>query len=68
MSIFTIPFIIWSSVRDNLSLWFANNIGAADQPARPHSLVSVFDIHLLESFISKLATGEINDYNFLASF
>ena len=35
-----------------------NNTGA-EQPAHPRSLISTFVIHLLESTISKLATGEI---------
>ena len=38
---------------------FANNIGA-DQPTHPHSLISAFVIHYLESIICKLATGEIS--------
>ena len=32
----------------------------ADQPAHPHSLISAFVIHYLESIICKLATGEIS--------
>ena len=38
---------------------FANNTGA-DQPAHPGSLISAFVIRFLESFILKLATGEIS--------
>ena len=38
---------------------FVNNTGA-DQPAHPHSLISAFSIHFLESVICKLATGEIS--------
>ena len=38
---------------------FANNTGA-DQPVYPRSLISPFAIRLLESFICKLATGEIS--------
>ena len=41
----------WSWTRENLSL------GASEQQRR--SLISAFVIHLLESFICKLATGEI---------
>ena len=37
--------------------WFANNKDA-DQPARPRSLISAFVIRLLESIISRLATGK----------
>ena len=37
---------------------FANNTGA-DQPAHPHSLISVFVIRFLESIICKLAEGEM---------
>ena len=36
-----------------------NNKGA-DQPAPPPGLISAFDIHLLESIISGLATSEIS--------
>ena len=36
-----------------------NNKGA-DQPAHPHSLISAFVKHLLESIIAKLATSEIS--------
>ena len=39
--------------------WVANNKGA-DQPAHPRSLISAFVTSLLESIISKLATGEIS--------
>ena len=35
---------------------FVNNKGA-DQPEHPHSLISAFVIHLLESIISRLATS-----------
>ena len=38
---------------------FANSKGA-DQPAHPCRLISAFVICLLESIISKLATGEIS--------
>ena len=38
---------------------FANNTGA-DQPAHPRSLVSAFVNRFLESFIDKLAAGEIS--------
>ena len=38
---------------------FANNKGA-DQPAHPRSLISAFVIRILDSIISKLATGEIS--------
>ena len=44
--------------REKACVWgFANNKGA-EQPAHPRSLISAFVIHLLESIISKLATGE----------
>ena len=46
-------------MRENLSWGFANNTGA-DQPAHPRSLISTFAIHLLESIISRLATGQIS--------
>ena len=38
---------------------FANNKGA-DQSAHPCSLISAFVICLLESIISRLATGEVS--------
>ena len=38
---------------------FANNTGA-DQPAHPRSLISAFVIHVVESIICNLATGEIS--------
>ena len=41
-------------------LWgFVNNTGA-DQPANPRRLISAFFIHLVESFIYKLASSEIS--------
>ena len=43
----------------NLSLGFKNNKGS-DQPAHPHILISALVITVLESIISKLATGEIS--------
>ena len=43
----------------NLSLGFKNNKGS-DQPAHPHILISALVITILESIISKLATGEIS--------
>ena len=42
-----------------MSLGFANNKGA-DQPAHPRCLISSFDVHVLESIISKLVTREIS--------
>ena len=40
---------------------FANNKGA-DQPWHPHSLISIFDVCLLESIICILTTGENSDF------
>ena len=40
---------------------FANKKGA-DQPARPRSLISTFDIRFFERNISKLATGEMSSF------
>ena len=37
----------------------ANNTDA-EQPAHPRSLISVFVVRVVESIISKLATGEIS--------
>ena len=44
---------------------FGNNTGA-DQPAHPHSLISVFVIRFLESIICKLATGEISTFQLVS--
>ena len=46
--------------RKNTCLRGIANNKSADQPAHPRSLISAFDIHLLESIICKLATGEIS--------
>ena len=43
----------------NLSFGFVKN-KIADQPVHSHSLISPFVIHLLESFIAKLATRGIS--------
>ena len=43
----------------NMSLGVANNNGAY-QPAHPPRLISNFDIQLLESIISRLATSKIS--------
>ena len=40
---------------------FANNTGA-DQPAHLRSLICAFAIRFLESYICKLATGEISNF------
>ena len=42
-------------------LGLANNTGT-DQPVHPRSLISAFAIRYLESFICKLATGEISSF------
>ena len=42
-----------------MSLRYENN-KAADKPVHPHSLITAFVIHALESIISKLATSEIS--------
>ena len=46
-------------------LGYANNKGA-DQPAHPHSLISSFVFHLLESIISRLATSEISIFKLVS--
>ena len=51
-------FFIWASSRENLSFGVVKNTGA-DQPAHPPRLISAFVARFLESFICKLATGEI---------
>ena len=45
--------------RENLSWGCANNKGA-DQPAHPHSLISAFVIHYLESKVASLLTCKIS--------
>ena len=44
---------------------FANNTGA-DQPAHPLSLISAFVIRFPESFICKLASGEISIFKLVS--
>ena len=50
-----------------MSSEFANNKGA-DQPAHPRRLISANVIHLLESFLSKLATSDISIFKLGAWF
>ena len=45
--------------------WLANTKGA-NQPAHPRSLISAFDISLLESIISRLATGKISIFQLVS--
>ena len=49
-----IVFIKWACLQG-----FANNTGA-DQPAHQRSMISTYVVRFLESFICKLATGEIS--------
>ena len=52
--------------REKICLWrVANNTGA-DQPAHPRSLISAFAIRLLESIISRLATGNISIFKLVS--
>ena len=46
---------IWALTRKNLTLLYANK-KCATQPAHPHSLVSTFVIHFLESIVVKATT------------
>ena len=55
---------IWASAREKMSSGFVNT-KANTQPAHSRSLISTFVIRFLESFVCKLATGEISI--FLAS-
>ena len=60
------PISIYGPRREKTCLWgFTNNTGA-DQPAHPHSLISAFVIRLLESIISRLATGEISTFKLVS--
>ena len=47
-----------ASVRENLTLLYANNKGT-DQPLHPHSLVSTFVIRLFMSIIAKIAKCKV---------
>ena len=58
MQAFFISIIHGHYIELGLDVWgFATN-KSADQPVHMHSLISTFDIRLLESIISKLATIE----------
>ena len=48
---------IWVPSWENLFLPYANDKGA-DQPAHPHSLISAFVVHCLDSIIPLLAIAE----------
>ena len=54
-----IPILYGPHPEKTCLLGFANNTGA-DQPAHLRSLISAFVIRFLESFICKLAKGEIS--------
>ena len=49
--------ITWATSWENLFLPYANNKGAY-QPAHPHSLISAFVIHCLDSIISLVSSPE----------
>ena len=55
----------WSTSWENLFLPYANNKGA-DQPAHPHSLISIFFVRFLDSTISLVSISEISSL-YLAS-
>ena len=44
---------------------FVNN-NCADQPAHPHSLISAFVIHFLESIVCRLATNKISIFELVS--
>ena len=50
--------IFWPRHEKTCLRGVANDKGT-DQPAHLRSLINIFDIHLLKSIISKLATSEI---------
>ena len=52
-------YMIWALTRESLFSEFVKNKDA-DKPAWMSSLISALVIHILESIISKLATGEIS--------
>ena len=45
--------------------WFENK-RCTHQPVHPHSLISAFVIHLLESIISRLTTSEISNFKLVS--
>ena len=52
-------FNIWATSWENLFITYANNKGA-DQPALPHSLISTFVVHCLDSIICLVSISEIS--------
>ena len=50
---------VWASSWENLFMPYANN-KSADQPAHPHSLISAFVIHCLDSIISLVSIFAIS--------
>ena len=49
-------YINWASTEEDLSSGFENNKGT-DQPAHPHSLISIFIFPLFKIIIYRLATS-----------
>ena len=50
---------IWATSWENQIMPYSNNKGA-DQPAHPHSLISVFDVRFLDSIIPLVSISEIS--------
>ena len=48
----------WATSWENLFMPYANNSGA-DQPVYPHSLISTFVVHCLDSLMHTLAKSKI---------
>ena len=55
----SISSIKWATSWENLSVQYANN-KSADQPAHPHSLISTFVVHCLDSIISLVSVSKIS--------
>ena len=55
----SISSIKWAPSWENLSVQYANN-KSADQPAHPHSLISTFVVHCLDSIISLVSVSKIS--------
>ena len=58
-TLFSIEFIYGPRQEKTCLWWFVNNKGAG-WSAHPHSLISAFVIHVLESIIYRLAMSKIS--------
>ena len=58
--------MIWATSWENLFMPYVNNWGA-DQPAHPHSLISIFVICYLDSIIPLVSISEISSLSKVVS-